>query len=361
MKKLNDPLSVMRVIKKNISKYKIAATLLFIILSTAIISYNIFDTNHRKEVFDKLDVTFNEIKAIEYGTANYDPMELVEDVPYGKIVNYTETVDTSSIGKQKLMFIVEDESVTKVVNVEVEIVDTEKPDIEIKEEKIEVEEGNKYNAVDNIKSVIDKADGEIEYVEDEKEETIKDKKSYYTITTDLNTEVAGDYDVKVKAVDQSGNVSEKTYTITVASKPEPVQIVEPTQPINNNAKASVDTSSVVSAAYSLVGYNYTPGGASPATGFDCSGFVYYIYSLFGKNVGRSTGDQLYVGSAVSRDNMQPGDIILWSDSGSYPTHATLYVGNGNIIHAANSRDGVIISSVSSWETYAGHIVSIRRV
>ena len=80
MKMLNDPLSITRVIKKNISKYKIVASLIFITLSVAIISYNIFDMNHRQEVFNKLDVKFTEVKAIEYGTADYNPMDLVENV-----------------------------------------------------------------------------------------------------------------------------------------------------------------------------------------------------------------------------------------------------------------------------------------
>ena len=356
MKILNDPLSVKRVIKKNISKYKIVAILVFITLSIAIITYNICDMNHRQEVFNKLDVTFTEVKAVEYGTPDYDPMTLVENVPYGKIVNYTSTVDTNSIGKQTLIFVVEDENVTKVVNVEVEIVDTEKPEITMAEETISIEEGNEYNIKDNIKSVTDKVDGDLELVEEETE----DKKAYYTINTNLDTNTAGSYSVSVKAVDNSGNVSEKTYNINVVEKPKPKPPVFDSN-MNNNATASVDTSSVVGAAYSLLGYSYTSGGASPSTGFDCSGFVQYIYSLFGKNVGRTTYDQANVGYGISRENMQPGDIIVWSDNGYSPTHSTLYVGDGLIIHAANSGTGVITSTVDSWDAYAGDIVAIRRV
>ena len=355
MKMLNDPLSITRVIKKNISKYKIVASLIFITLSVAIISYNIFDMNHRQEVFNKLDVKFTEVKAIEYGTADYNPMDLVENVPYGKIVNYTNAVDTNAIGKQKLVFVVENENVTKVVNVEVEIVDTEKPEINTEKEDISIEEGNEFNIKDNIKSVTDKVDGELEFVNEEPEE----KKAYYTINTDLDTNVAGNYKVNIKAVDQSGNINEKTYTINVVEKPKPT--VTYNNNIDNSKISSVDTSSVTSAAYSYVGYNYTPGGSNPSTGFDCSGFVQYIYSLFGKNVGRTTYDQTTVGAGISKDNMQPGDIIVWSDNGYSPTHSTLYVGNGMMVHAANSRDGVIVSSVDSWERYAGSIVAIRRV
>ncbi len=118
----------------------------------------------------------------------------------------------------------------------------------------------------------------------------------------------------------------------------------------------------MAAAYSLLGYNYVAGGTSPQTGFDCTGFVYYIYSLFGKKVGRSSSNIAYSGTGVSSSNMEPGDIIVWSTrSDNYPTHAALYVGNGNMIHAANYNDGVILSSVSKWASWGAHIVAVRRV
>ena len=331
MKKMNDPLSVLRVLRSIIFKYRIVVILL-VLTMIPIISYNNYEKLRKEKLFRELDVNFKEIKAIEYGTADYDPLELVEDIPYGEIVSYTETVDTK------------------------------KPDIEVKEDKIEIEVGNSYDAKDNISSVVDQVDGKLEYVDNNKEDDI----SYYTVTTDLNTEVAGSYEVNVKAVDVNGNVTEKKFTVDVVEKEESV-VEENTSinynyPVNNNARATVDTSSVVSAAQSYVGYAYTYGGASPETGFDCSGFVYYIYGLFGKKVGRSTSDLIYNGTGVSKDSMQPGDIILWDTSfGNTPTHAALYIGGGMMIHAANSNDGVITSSVSSWERYAGRIVSVRRV
>ena len=359
MKKLNDPLSVMRVLRSIVFKYRVIVLLLIVTL-IPIFAYNNYEKMRKDELFNKLDVSFKEIKAIEYGTADYDPMELVEDIPCGEIVSYTETVDTKSMGKKELEFVVKKDDVYKVVKVEAEVVDTKKPDIEVKEDKIEIEVGNEYNAKDNITSVIDQVDGDLKYIDGDKKEDI----SYYTVTTDLNTDVAGSYEVNVKAVDVNGNISEKKFTVDVVKKEEPVKVVQVdnTASINNNAKATVDTSSVVSAARSFLGYRYTPGGASPATGFDCSGFVYYIYGLFGKRLERTTTGMMYNGTAVSKDSMQPGDIILWDTSfGNNPTHAALYIGDGMMIHAANSNDGVIMDSVSSWERYAGRIVSVRRV
>lgn len=355
MKKINDPLSVKRVKGLKINKSAIASILLLVMSPMMVLGYKIYDEYHKKDVYNKLDISFATVEAIEYGTANYDPMDLVEDVPYGTIIDYTESVDTSVVGKQEVTFEVEKDDIVKEITVEVLVVDTEKPNITIDKEEISIYQGSSYDTNENITSVVDQVDGELQYLSSD-----DDKSAYYTITTDLNTEVVGDYSVNVKAVDLSGNMTEKSYKVSVVEEPKPVYTYS-SYAINNNVSSSVDTSSVVSAAYSFLGYRYTYGGASPATGFDCSGFVYYLYGLFGKTVGRSTSDLVYSGTGISRDAMQPGDIIVWSDAGGYPTHAALYVGGDSMIHAANSNDGVILSSVSSWERYAGTIVSIRRV
>ena len=95
------------------------------------------------------------------------------------------------------------------------------------------------------------------------------------------------------------------------------------------------------------GYRYVYGGASPS-GFDCSGMVYYIYRQFGYSVGRTSTDQLRNGYPhVSRSNLKPGDIVLFErtyTSSRPATHSGIYIGNGQFIHAANSRLGVIVSS-----------------
>lgn len=358
MKKLNDPLSIVRVINNKILKYKFLIIILVIIIFGATTAYNVYMSNHHKKIFNKLNITFKEVKAIEYGTSNYDPIDLVEEVSNGKIVDYTKDIDTTSIGTQELTFVVKEEDVYKVVNVEVEVVDTKSPDIMIESDNISIEKGNDYDTMNNIVSVIDKVDGDLEYKNDDTKDI-----AHYTVTTNLDTNVTGNYTVNIKAVDKNGNESEKEFYINVVEKPKPQDNQQLLNIQNsNNISASVDTSSIVSMAKSYLGYKYTPGGASPDVGFDCSGFVYYIYGQFGKNVGRSTKDLIYSGTGISKESMEPGDIIVWSSSlNNTPTHASLYIGNGNMIHAANSNDGVIISTIEHWEKYAGHIVSIRRV
>ena len=358
MKTIKDPLSVERVGDIKFDKRVIIYVLLLVAVPVIVGISNICESFHEKKVYDDLDITLKKVEAVDYGTADYDLMDLVDNVPTGAVVDYKESLDTKTVGVQEVTFEIIKDGVVKEVTTEIEVVDKEKPDVSVSKEKLSIYKGDSFDPKSNITLVRDQADGDLNYVSNDQ---VKDGEwSYYTVSSNVDTNSVGDYSVSVKAVDSSGNVTEKEYTVSVEAKPQP-RVYTNNYVTNNNAKASVDTSSVVSAANSFIGYNYTPGGASPATGFDCSGFVYYIYGLFGKRVGRSTGDLLYSGTGVSRNNMQAGDIILWSSNGSTPTHAALYVGGGMMIHAANSQDGVISSSVEYWDRYAGDIISVRRV
>ena len=109
---------------------------------------------------------------------------------------------------------------------------------------------------------------------------------------------------------------------------------------------------------SFVGYPYVYGGTSPS-GFDCSGFVQYIYRQFGYSINRTASAQLANGYYVSYDSLIPGDLVFFG-SGSSASHVGMYIGGGEFVHAANSRSGVKISSLSeSW--YAARYIGARRI
>ena len=155
---------------------------------------------------------------------------------------------------------------------------------------------------------------------------------------------------------------------TIKVNPKPVVVpVQRTQNTNNtnqnyySGPASIDTSSVVSAANSLIGVRYTSSGTNPSTGFDCSGFVQYVYGAVGKSISRSSSTQRNEGYEVSRNDLQPGDIIIWANDGSNSaTHSSIYIGNNNIIHATTNK-GVHVNNINQWDTYGQHIINIRRV
>jgi cell wall-associated NlpC family hydrolase len=112
---------------------------------------------------------------------------------------------------------------------------------------------------------------------------------------------------------------------------------------------------VVGIAMQYLGTPYVWGGASPG-GFDCSGFIMYVYSQVGVSLPHHAASQYGMGSPVSRDQLQPGDLVFFNGLG----HAGIYIGGDQFIHAPHTGDVVKISSLSdSW--YASTWVGARRI
>ena len=129
------------------------------------------------------------------------------------------------------------------------------------------------------------------------------------------------------------------------------------QEVDHNA--SEGAVEIANFAMTFVGYSYVYGGASPSSGFDCSGLVYYCYGQFGYKLNRVADDQMDNGTAVSYDNLQVGDLVFFG-SGSYANHVGIYIGSGNFVHAANPSSGVRVSSLN--ETYyATRYIGARRI
>ncbi len=112
-------------------------------------------------------------------------------------------------------------------------------------------------------------------------------------------------------------------------------------------------------ALQFVGCRYSWGGTDPATGFDCSGLVYYTYQHFGITLNRVAQDQAKNGVAVSADELQPGDILCFYSGSSYIGHSGIYIGNGMFVHAQNSATGVVVTELAGH--YAERGFEARRV
>lgn len=118
--------------------------------------------------------------------------------------------------------------------------------------------------------------------------------------------------------------------------------------------ASAGAASAASIAANYIGCSYVYGGSSPS-GFDCSGFTSYCYSQAGISVSRTSYSQAAQGTAVSKSDLQPGDLVVFSGA----SHVGIYVGNGQFIHAANPSEGVRYDSINSGY-WAGQYQSARR-
>lgn len=101
------------------------------------------------------------------------------------------------------------------------------------------------------------------------------------------------------------------------------------------------TDTIVQTAEKYIRVPYRFGGESPK-GFDCSGFVKYVYEKHGKKLPRSADIQYKTGKKVDRSSLRPGDLVFFTTYAPGPSHVGLYYGNGKFIHASSSR-GVMIS------------------
>lgn len=113
-------------------------------------------------------------------------------------------------------------------------------------------------------------------------------------------------------------------------------------------------SQVCSKAYSLVGSRYVYGTSGPST-FDCSGFTQYVYKSCGKSIPRTSSAQYASAKKISKSKLQAGQLVFFSSGGSGVGHVGLYVGDGYMIHAANSRTGVVKASINS-SYYLSHYI-----
>lgn len=347
-------------IKENKRTYKMisfGANALFIGIISFIFGYNHYDVARRDRLYNSMGLAFVETRELEYGKSNYDTMKLIEKVENGNIIDYTKEIDTSEIGIQEVKYELGNQDVTKEYTIRVEVKDTNSPIIEITNSVVTIYQGNDYDPNDNIATVTDAVDGGLMLAD---APPAVNTEGYFLINTDFDKDTIGSYNVNVVAVDKNGNQSTDDFTIKVIAKP-----VRKSYSVsgNYNGPSSAPAGSLVEEALRYVGYRYKGGGSNPGTGFDCSGFVNYVYGRFGVSVGRSAGSILYDGYAVSEENMQPGDIIVWTNqSNGAATHVGIYIGGNQMVHAANYRLGVVVSDLDYWKGGGrNRIISIRRV
>jgi uncharacterized protein YgiM (DUF1202 family) len=119
---------------------------------------------------------------------------------------------------------------------------------------------------------------------------------------------------------------------------------------------------LVSRGMDLRGVRYTWGGESPS-GFDCSGFVYYLlHDQFGmKNLPRRASEQYYqMGTPVDKEDLRPGDLVFFTTYKKGPSHVGVYIGDGNFVHASSAGGMVRVSSLSE-HYYKTRLIGARRI
>lgn len=177
----------------------------------------------------------------------------------------------------------------------------------------------------------------------------------------------------VKSGDIEGFVSGDSLDLTlekekpvVKTPPKEEKKAEETSDSKTDSSSTVvngSGSDIASYAMQFVGVPYVYGGSSPS-GFDCSGFTRYVFAQFGVTLPHGATPQLSCGTEVSRDDLQPGDLVFFQ--GTYATssaasHCGIYIGSGQFIHSASSGNrGITISNLSD-SYYSRHYLTARRI
>ena len=127
-----------------------------------------------------------------------------------------------------------------------------------------------------------------------------------------------------------------------------------TPPPTDYSNVSELRAAIVNYAMQYLGNRYISGGQSLEKGTDCSGFTCYTYAVFGYSLSRTPQGQWGSnGRNITVEEAKPGDIVCYASNGSRCSHVALYIGDGKIIHSANSRKGVIISDIYYDNTFIG--------
>ncbi|MBE6922390.1 MAG: hypothetical protein E7465_04315 [Ruminococcaceae bacterium] len=129
---------------------------------------------------------------------------------------------------------------------------------------------------------------------------------------------------------------------------------------NTGSTSGLTGQQVVDFAKKFLGTPYKWGGTTPA-GFDCSGFVYYVYNSLGYKMPRMINDMNRQGTYVAKANLKPGDVIIFQNTyASGLSHVGIYVGDGKFIHSPNSRS--VVSYADLYSTYyINHYYGARRI
>lgn len=134
------------------------------------------------------------------------------------------------------------------------------------------------------------------------------------------------------------------------STPEPAPPADPTVQKSD---------AIIDLAKQYLGVRYVWGGTSPS-GFDCSGFVLYLYENNEISLPRVSTSQYKTGTVVAREQLQRGDLVFFNTDGSGASHVGIYIGDGQFIHASSGAHKVTISTLSGGY-YASHYLGARRV
>lgn len=227
---------------------------------------------------------------------------------------------------------------------------------ELENQKVELEEQTAQQ-----ESLVASIAAERAEVEEEREEYLEEQRAAEQRRQEIEAaraaasqvEVLGESEVAEESSDSDSNTAEASDSVSTSSSNES----------SNDAQAEETSTpapsggSVVSIAHSLTGVPYSYGGTTPS-GFDCSGFITYVFNQAGaRSLPRTAAGMYSATTRISRDQAQPGDLVFFSQGGGID-HAGIYLGGGNFI-GSQSSTGVAVASINSGY-WSNHVAGFGR-
>ncbi len=120
-------------------------------------------------------------------------------------------------------------------------------------------------------------------------------------------------------------------------------------------------SELITTALALKGTQYRNGGSEPSRGFDCSGFVQWVYAQHGTPLPRETREQYALGRKIDNDDVRPGDLVFFETVSKGPSHVGIALGGGEFVHAPSSRGVVRVESYTKNDYWARRWIGARRI
>lgn len=212
----------------------------------------------KQRVISELECTLNGDGILEYGKETVDSLTLVtvsDDADDGQKITVTAApveIDRSVVGTQKVIYTLStvdayNDEVSKKFEKAIEVKDTQAPAISLSQDSVTLEYGSSFDPNSVVSSVQDPVDGDLEKVDQEPETPDVSGNGWYTVTSDVDTSVPGEYSVTVHAVDKNGNAAEdKHAAVTVQDKVSTASSLQSSQAVTSNASpaGSTDTFSV---------------------------------------------------------------------------------------------------------------------